>query len=596
MVLQEILMPKSGVCTDEEMYFHFDEGVQLIIDEDKSFLKMDEQSIAYADTYFNSLSIEKWMKYTKVSDVKIRLFVKGHVSVSICNVQQINDKYVRKVLEKRTVNFDDEDEVEFQFENVTKGLLYFQIEAVEDDVEFHGGYYFSEIPQEQIDDINLGIVICTFKREKYVLHNIELFKKYILDNEKSPLFGKMKLFISDNGKTLDIEKIASDNIHIVQNKNAGGAGGFTRGLIEILKSKGNTTHALLMDDDIVVDTSSIIKTATILSVLKDEYKDAFIGGAMLRSDQQNIQVESGASWNAGRLNSLKGGLDLRRWEDCLFNEIEEYTEFNAWWYCCFPMNVVNENNLPLPIFIRGDDLEYGLRNMKTLILMNGICVWHEPFENKYSSFLEYYIIRNRMIDNACHFPGWGSKDLILELWREYFREGYLYRYKNVDLYMRGVKDFLKGIDWLERQDGELLHKEIMTAGYKAMGLTETGIHFDYAQYENGLKGKIKRLHQPIRKLTLNGYLLPAKHIRIVPMANPNPKYVWRSKEILFYDPVEKKGFVTKKSFGTFIKQGFQIAALCIQVIFTYKRRKEEYRLRINEIRCMDFWLKYLDMQ
>lgn len=93
----------------------------------------------------------------------------------------------------------------------------------------------------------------------------------------------------------------------------------------------------------------------------------------------------------GNLISNKSNLNMNVTWDCLFNEIEEYTEFNAWWYCCFPMDVVSEENLPLPIFIRGDDLEYGLRNMKHLILMNGICVWHEPFENKYSSFLEYYI-------------------------------------------------------------------------------------------------------------------------------------------------------------------------------------------------------------
>ena len=70
-----------------------------------------------------------------------------------------------------------------------------------------------------------------------------------------------------------------------------------------------------------------------MSLLKDEYADAFIGGAMLRSDQRNIQVESGASWNAGNLISLKAGLDLRLWENCLRNEQEEYREFNAWWYC-----------------------------------------------------------------------------------------------------------------------------------------------------------------------------------------------------------------------------------------------------------------------
>lgn len=33
-----------------------------------------------------------------------------------------------------------------------------------------------------------------------------------------------------------------------------------------------------------------------------------------------------------------------------------------------------------------------------------------------------------------------------------------YRYKNADLLIRGVRDFLKGIDWLEQTDAEALHR------------------------------------------------------------------------------------------------------------------------------------------
>ena len=100
---------------------------------------------------------------------------------------------------------------------------------------------------------------------------------------------------------------------------------------------------------------------------------------MLRTDLQWFQTESGGTWNGGRLVSHKQGLDLRNLDACLYNEVEEKYEFNAWWYCTMPLNIINKKNLPMPIFIRGDDVEFGLRNMKHLILMNGICVWHEPF-------------------------------------------------------------------------------------------------------------------------------------------------------------------------------------------------------------------------
>lgn len=210
------------------------------------------------------------------------------------------------------------------------------------------------------------------------------------------------------GSLLDRERLSSDKIHINPNRNLGGAGGFTRDLIEIMTHNEElcVTHALLMDDDIVIEPEALVKTYQILTLLKDEYEDAFIGGAMLRLDKQAIQVESGASWNGGWLKSLKHDLDLRGCDYCLYNEIEEYTS-QCVVVLLFPDEDCHTGKSAVPLFIRGDDLEYGLRNMKTLILMNGICVWHEPFENKYSSFLEYYIMRNQLIDNSSIASGMG---------------------------------------------------------------------------------------------------------------------------------------------------------------------------------------------
>lgn len=42
--------------------------------------------------------------------------------------------------------------------------------------------------------------------------------------------------------------------------------------------------------------------------------------------------------------------------------------------CCALLKLVNSEILPLMVFIRGDDLEYGLHNIGHLALMNGICV------------------------------------------------------------------------------------------------------------------------------------------------------------------------------------------------------------------------------
>ncbi|MDE7321726.1 MAG: glycosyltransferase [Lachnospiraceae bacterium] len=598
MKLQDILWPKDGICTDIEMYFHSNYKINLIKKEDKKeniCILFRRGGVITTDTYFNSLSIEKWKKYTEVQNISLTLTVQGSFLVSLCWKQKINGTYIERELKNTVVDEPEKRELTLEYPDETKGMFFFRIEALKKGGIFYGGYYGTNTESDKRRPVKLGIVICTFRREKFVRDNVKLLNEEIIENENSPLFGRLEVFISDNGQSLEEYQLSSKKVHVVKNKNAGGAGGFTRGLMEIIKrpDRHGITHALLMDDDVVIDTASIIKTAVLLSLLKEEYKDAFVGGAMLRSDQRNIQVESGASWNAGNLISLKAGLDLRLWQNCLKNEQEEYREFNAWWYCCFPIEFVREDNLPLPIFIRGDDLEYGLRNMKTLILMNGICVWHEPFENKYSSFLEYYIIRNRLIDNAYHFPEWGKKQVIKSLIGEYRREGFLYRYKNVELYIRGIRDFLKGIDFLEQTDPEELHKEIMAAGYKALPSEQLEVPFMDSEYERGRTEKHSRLHETVRRLSLNGYLLPAKHIRTVPMAQARPEFVWRAKAILFYDIVENKGFVTHRSIRKFTEQGFRVLGTVIAILAKYDKAKKSYISRVREITCTEFWEKYL---
>lgn len=619
MKLQKVLWPKQGLCTEEKLYIHtnvIDEDFNINRDENRlksnlNFInhskvylmsdggfKLEKGGKATFDTYFNGFSIEKWKKYTQIKEVSLNLQLQGDFLVTLCSKVFLHGEVLRNEIIRREVHAKECGVYSFPFGNADKGMLYFEVMALSDESCLYSGYYEDKSIEKPVRQPKIGIDICTFKRERYIEKNIGLLNSYIFNNKNSQLCDNLEVFISDNGQTLDIDKLNSDKIHIVKNKNTGGAGGFTRGLMEIIKN-GNPhgiTHALVMDDDITIDPESIEKTYTVLSLLKDEYEDAFIGGAMLRIDKQNIQVESGASWNAGELVSNKQNLNMNVAWDCLFNEIEEYTEFNAWWYCCFPMSVVSEDNLPLPIFIRGDDLEYGLRNMKHLILMNGICVWHEPFENKYSSFLEYYIIRNRLIDNSFHFPNWGKKQLKKIVWKQWRSEVKRYRYKNVRLHTRGVKDYLKGVDFILNTDGEQLHKEIMAAGYKAVPMEQISVPFHYRDYEDSRNMGLSKWHNRIRKLTFNGWFLPSKHVRISSMAQSRLETIWRAKKIVYYDVTVNKAFECDKSWKEFFGTFFEVLGLTIQINRNYNKAKKDFIKRGNEIKNIEFWNRYLGLE
>lgn len=605
MEIQKILFPQIGRCTEKELYFRLDRTEQGIIEEVKTQYSYENQLIQFDrfgkvwfDTYFNGLSIEKWNKYTTVKNISLRLRISGKFKVILINKEKINGDIFEKTLCQQVIESDGPKDFILPFEDgSTKGMYTFGLEALKSNSKYYGGAYITDTNKNDLKDVKIGIGICTYKRETFIEKNIKILKESILENENSPLYGHLEVFIADNGKTLNIEKLQSNNIHIYPNKNLGGAGGFTRDMIEMTQhnDKYHITHILLMDDDVVIEPEALVKTYLLLSFIKEEFQDSFIGGAMLRIDQQYRQVESGATWNSGNLDSLKSGLDLRLCDACLYNEFEEYAEFNAWWYCCFPIDIVKDDNLPLPIFIRGDDLEYGLRNMKKLILMNGICVWHEPFEYKYSSFLEYYIMRNQLIDNAFHCPEYGKKQLKKTMFKHCIQEIMFYRYKNVELYLQGIKDFLKGPQWLMEQDGEELHKKVMSAGYKAQNLEELPMGFNYPTYDrsftfdNSPKANFKR------HLSFNGLFLPAKGKNIVSVTAARTPQFYRKEKVMHYDAAGKKAFITERSVKTSIKCLAKTIGILFEISFKLKKAQNAYRENGLKLRTLDFWKGYLEI-
>jgi len=605
MEIQKILFPQIGRCTEKELYFRLDKSEQGVIEEVKTqysyenqIIQFDKYGKVWFDTYFNGLSIEKWTKYTAIKNVSLKLRISGKFKVILINKEKINADIFEKTLCEQVIESDEPRDFIFPYtDGSTKGMYTFGLEAIKGNSRYYGGAYIADVDVKDVRNVKIGIGICTFKREAFINKNIQILKDTILENEQSPLYGHLEVFIADNGKTLDSEKLKSDKIHIYPNRNLGGAGGFTRDMIEMTQNNDiyHITHVLLMDDDVVIEPEALVKTYQILTLIKEEFKDSFIGGAMLRTDQQYRQVEAGAVWNGGNLDSLKCGLDLRLCDACLYNEFEEYAEFNAWWYCCFPIDIVKEDNLPLPIFIRGDDLEYGLRNMKKLILMNGICVWHEPFEYKYSSFLEYYIIRNRLIDNAFHCQEYGKKQLSKTMFKHCVQEIMFYRYKNVELYLQGIKDFLKGPKWLMEQDGEELHKKVMSEGYKGQNLEELPMGFNYPVYEKSLKICNTIITKIKRDLSFNGLVLPSKGENVVPMSAAKTPQFYRKKRVMHYDAAGKKAFITERSFGKSMKYLAKTIGMLFVISFKLKKAQEDYRRDGLEFRTLEFWKGYLEI-
>ena len=99
----------------------------------------------------------------------------------------------------------------------------------------------------------------------------------------------------------------------------------------------------------------------------------------------------------------------------------------------------------------------------------------------------------------------------------------------------------------------------------------------------------------LKKVTFNGWLLPAdKKLKAI-SATDSPFAVYRKKRVVLFEPFSGKGMVARREFWEFWRtMGFYIKA-SRTVDRHYKRAALEYRERLGEITSQEAWEKYLGL-
>lgn len=411
------------------------------------------------DTYFGAFFYGPYVEYTSVEQVRAVVVTTGEIRVRLFSLNG----------ENREMLLADEDvrgtvvQTEFPTYRLaalpTDGALFLEVTAQSTPAYVHSGWYESNVAWQRV---KLAIVICTYHRERYVKRNLRVLREKILENTDCPACSEIDVFVVDNGKTLQFEQ--SPHIFMFPNKNCGGSGGFTRGMLEAYSSRDRYTHVLLMDDDISFEPETVVRTVQFLKAAKISKRPLCIGGQMLLENSPTIQFEAGSSYINGRLAPNGHGRDLSDRKELLRNGQNVSIQYNAWWYCCLPVSAIEKWGFPLPLFIKTDDVEYGLRLGEQVVLLNGIGVWHREFSSKYSPYLEYYIKRNELIVSAIHGSGAGTLHSLGKLLRTYGRACLTGEAGIVSFESWACADFLKGPGFLLETDGEALHRNLVTAG------------------------------------------------------------------------------------------------------------------------------------
>ena len=565
MVVQTILFPNPNICDVEELYFHRDGGWLCF------------------DGYFNLFYLEKHHKYSNIDELTLELEVSGIDSVVIMH----NRDEIRRI--EASCNDKDSGKMSLRlpYNEYDKGVFWFKARKTKNSGGFSVEGHF-EAKSENFNEVNLAVNICTFQREAYVLRNMKSLLKWADCKRPSEASKHVQVFIVDNGKSLNDNREFVDllfhnpccNIQVIPNNNTGGAGGFKRGMVEAMRRRDELklTHILMMDDDAVFDPDLFVRLYGFLSCLKREYKLISVGGALFREDYKYIQHASGEWFRNFKIINEHPLVDMRNYDNAtagfMIGTEHERDRYGAWWCCCYPMEVITEENLPLPLFVHHDDIQFGMKLAKSngVVFLNGINVWHQGFELAFTGVKQYYNTRNELITMMMFYPDspvWVAKYRLI---RRIIGMLVCMRYGDIELIHKAVEDYKKGTDWLYTIDVEALHKEV--AGiYKnivpfkkieelqisdkhkeqLLRLTEKydevitpdqlREYYNHNKYKTGLW----------KKVTVNGWLLPAVHkpCLVTPLDSPWKSY--RCRYAILYQPSDKKCAIMQKDMKWFWK-------------------------------------------
>lgn len=591
--LARMVMPTSNFINNTELF------VNKEIRTCKINGTMRECNVYKFNTWMNMFAAKKHYYYCELGDIYLRIEADGRYILQVTGSNR-NTAFNR--IDEQLINLECKGNTEIKIPDASKyeGIFYTIIEDRNDPIKLKNGAWCTDKTPQR--DNKLAIVSCTFKREDYINKNIALFEEFINENPK--LKDKIKLIISDNGKTLDVAR-SNDKVKIIPNMNAGGAGGFTRGLIDVLEQNAGFTRVLFMDDDVEIFPESFYRTLMLSNYLKAEYKDAFINGAMLDLYNKSLFFENLAIQNDIWVNPLKQDIHLNSYDNILFiNDIptwwfdvqKDRRVGSAWYYHCFDITLAEKEGLPFPCFFRGDDVEWSWRHFgKHHISMNGICIWHAPFIWRVSNVADiYYLLRNMFFLNSIYTPNFKSK------FRKIFYKKLKYNlqtndYTSLKLFKRSMEDILKGSK-VYRENPEKQFKEI-NAISKEIERIECNDEneLNFAKFH---KPYAKKWRKFVWKYTKQGRFAPKFLFRSKGVAlewYPPKEDFMLVKEVKVYNLFTKKYEVRKfdrKKLNYYEKE---IKKLINEIYKNYDKLHHDYVEAHKEFSTKEFWKKYLEI-
>jgi galactofuranosylgalactofuranosylrhamnosyl-N-acetylglucosaminyl-diphospho-decaprenol beta-1,5/1,6-galactofuranosyltransferase len=443
----------------------------------------------------------------------------------------------------------------------------------------------------------LTVIICTYRREQAVRETLAtLFGPEV----QSTAAVDLRVIVVDQARTLDRDLLPPEwNVRIVHQDNFGGAGGFTRGMIEAMDEGAG--WLLLMDDDSKPDPSSFPFLAQYILQRAPETRFA-LHGAMFSTEEPDTVFEAGArikqpaSSNFDIVQRLRGHKPQRPLERDPKMSTDMEVDYGAWWFFCVHSQTVAEAGLPLPLFIRGDDCEYGLRlkskGIPTLALP-GLRIWHPVHSTRLDRWYVLFDWRNKFVCKALHGPA-SRVGLTITFWKRVFYRLLAAEYDLAELMLAGLQEYLKGPGTLEQKPEALLAK--------ARCLARLHVTFENTAPGNSYQiltkvTRCRALRRIVQTLLLNGLFLPARaQARSLPVFHGDGPDWLRLFRVPVYGVVSEDHQLLRlhrRSFRIFAKLLLRSTNLTMRYLFAFHSLASRWREQSAAFHSAATWQRYL---
>ncbi len=431
------------------------------------YLVQSNQRISFG-TYFNAFAASYWRRWTVVRSVTLQVTVSGQMA-SVIVYRSMPDGRSQRV-DSAVVTETGAEDFEFVLPLAPfgdGGWYWFDIVAGPEDAVLEEGSWVAEVPAERARPGTVTIGITTMNRPDFCA---KLLAQIGADDEVHRVLDEVVVAEQGTRKVTEDEHFPAaeasleGKLRVIEQGNLGGSGGYARAQLETLEA-GRSTYMMCMDDDVVCEPESIVRAVTFGDLCR---RPTIVGGHMFSLYSKSRLHSFGEIVNRYRFWWTSpptvrtdwdfAGRNLRstRW---LHRRID--VDFNGWFMCLIPTEVLRTIGLSLPLFIKWDDSEFGVRASAAgfpTVTMPGTAVWHVPWTDKNDAldWQSYFHQRNRTIAALLHSPYDHGGRVVRESFNHQVKHLFSMQYSTAELRHLALEDVLAGPDRLHAELGTKL--------------------------------------------------------------------------------------------------------------------------------------------